>query len=167
MTLYRSADTFSDRRFVISTWSSSYKNAHAAGMIASEDWPGVMHPQITKLLDRPGTRTIVAYERPSFLYGFICGDTSGRLPVVHYVYVKGAFRAQQVAPVGEPERWSGPRHARGLFAALGVDPAQPFLYTCKTADVVDLDIANKIPLARFKPGAARYANYQSHEERDR
>lgn len=163
MTTYRSADSLSDRRFVTSTWSSSYKNAHAAGMIASEDWPDIMHAQIAKLINRPGTRTIVACDRPSFYYGFICGDTSDRIPVVHYVYVKAAYRAQQI----EPGKWSGPRHARGLFAALGVDPTTPFLYTCKTSDVAVLHLANKIPLARFKPGAARYVNYQSHEERDR
>lgn len=167
MTLYRPAESLADRAFVISTWSSSYKNAHTAGLIASEDWAGVMHAQIAKLIDRPGTRTIVAYDRPSFLYGFICGDTRDRIPVVHYVYVKAAYRAQQVAPEGEPERWEGHRQARGLFAALGVDPAATFLYTCKTSDVADLHLANKIPLARFRPQAARYANYQSHEERDR
>ncbi len=129
-------------------------------MIASEDWPTIMHPQIAKLIDRPTTRTLVALEPPDFLYGFISGDTSGSIPIIFYVYVKGPYRSSD-APGGKR---SGPRHARGLFAALGVDPARPFIYTCRTAVVTELAIADKIPLARFKPGPARYVNYLAHQE---
>jgi hypothetical protein len=158
MTSYRAA-TPADRAFVIATWASSYKGAHAAGMISTEDWPAIMHVQIAKLLDRPGTRTIVAYD-PSddddFLYGFIAGDVTGHLPVVYYVYVKGPYRSEMAGKLR-----SGPRHARGLFAALGVDPEAPFLYTCRTSVVTRL--GHKIRNARFAPAAARYTNYQ--EER--
>lgn len=169
MTLYRPADLAPDseeRAFVISTWSSSYKGSHFAGLIASEDWPAIMHAQIGKLLDRPGTRTLgpgtrtlVACEPDGFLYGFIAGDTSRRLPIVHYVYVKDPFR--------------GAGYARGLFGALGVDPAQPFLYTCRTAIVSRIADkypggSNKIPHGKFVPAAARYTNYyhqESHGQR--
>lgn len=154
MTLYRDADSDSDRDFVIATWSSSYKAAHAAGIIASEDWPTVMHATLRKLLDRPGSRAIVAYEPPDFLYGFIAGNTSGPLPVVHYVYVKEPYRSSLR---GDGTR-SGPRHARGLFRALGVDPEAPFLYTCRTQIVTRL--GHKIRNAKFAPAAARYTNYQ-------
>jgi len=157
VTVYRAASV-DDRRFVIGAWASSYKNSHFAGLIASEDWPAIMHRQIAKLLDRPGTRTIVAVDPPSFLYAFICGDTTYDLPIVHYCYVKGPYRSEE-QPDGSR---SGPRYARGLLAALGVDPARPFLYTCRTASSAQL--ADKIPLARFTPGAARYANYHQHQE---
>lgn len=158
MTLYRDAK-IDDRRFVVATWASSYKSAHAAGMIASEDWATIMHAQIEKLLDRPGVRTIVAYDRVArgqdFLYGFIAGDPSLLVPAVFYVYVKGPFRSQE----GADGKRSGPRHARGLFAALGVDPARSFRFACRTAVVSRL--ADKIPRGRFDPGVARY---QQHEE---
>lgn len=160
MTLYRNA-TASDRDLVISTWSRSYKDAHAAGMIASEDWPTIMHAQIGKLLDRPTSRTIVAYEPPDFLYGFISGDLSGPLPMIWYVYVKGPYRSAW--QTGTPSARSGPRHARGLFKALGVDPGATFLYACKTAIVPTLH--RKIPNAKFAPAAARYTNYQQEIER--
>lgn len=148
MTRYRDAvlDGDRDRPFVIGTWSANYKNSHYAGIVQSEDWPDVMHEAIRKILDRPGTRTLVAYDPPSFLYGAIVGDTSGPMPVVYWVYVKDPYRGAGIA--------------RGLFAALGVDPAREFLYTCRTIACVRL--ADKIPLARFTPGAARYANYQEH-----
>lgn len=159
MTLYRSDLTADDRRFVLATWSSTYKSAHAAGMILAEDWAPIMHDQLGKLLDRPTTRTAVAYEPGDFLYGWICGDTSGALPIVHYVFVKAGFRAVRLAG----DRFSGPRHARGLFRELGLDPAEPFLYSCKTPVVSDL--VHKIPRARFCPAAGRYANYNHRQER--
>jgi hypothetical protein len=156
-TLYRNVTSEADRDFTIATWSSSYKNAHTAGMIASEDWPTVMHAAIRKLLGRPTTRAIVAYEPPDFLYGFIAGDVSGPVPVIYYAYVKDPYRS---SPRGDGTR-SGPRHARGLFGALGVDPEGPFLYTCRTSIVTR--IAHKIRHAKFVPAAARYTNY--HQER--
>ena len=166
MTLYRTDLTADDRAFVIATWASTYKSAHAAGLILADDWAAIMHDQLGKLLDRPNTRTVVAYEPGGFLYGWICGDLTGLLPIVHYVFVKAGFRTVKVAE----DRFSGPRHARGLFKALGVDPVQPYLYTCKTPAAAALERAGKIPRsARFCPQAGRYANYnhrsENHEQR--
>lgn len=153
MTTYRAADLAPDsdeRAFIVSTWASSYKHSHYAGLIASEDWPTVMHPQLGKLLDRPTVRAIVACAPPAFLYGHIVGETAGPMPVVHYVYVKDPYRETGIA--------------RALFAALGVDPSKPFLYTCRTSIVAKLDDRvngrSKIPLARLTPAAFRYTNYQ-------
>lgn len=154
MTLYRPADLrpgTDDRAFVISAWSSSYKHSHYAGLITAEDWAEVMHAQLGKILDRPNTRTVVAYDPPAFLYGFAAGDTSGGTPIIHYVYVK------------DPYRDAG--YARGLIAALGVDPTREFFYTCRNSLVSRL--AHKIPFARFMPGAARYTNYQERDHHER
>jgi hypothetical protein len=147
VTVYRPADLAPDsdeRAFVISTWASSYKHSHYAGLISAEDWAPVMHAQLGKLLDRPTTRAIVACAPPAFLYGHIVGDTASAMPVIHYVYVKDPFREAG--------------YARGLFGALGVNPARPFLYTCRTSMAARL--ADKIPFARLTPAAARYTNYQ-------
>lgn len=144
MTLYRDANSASDRDFVVATWASSYKNAHAAGILASEDWPAIMHTTLTNILARPGTRTLVAYEPPDFLYGWIAGDTTCPLPVVYYVYCKAPFRRAGIAG--------------GLFRALGVDPGSTFLYACSTSIVTRL--RHKIRNAKFAPAAARYTNYQ-------
>lgn len=162
MTLYRTDLTPGDRQFIIATWSSTYKNAHTAGLILAEDWAAIMHDQLGKLLERPNTRTIIACEPGGFLYGWICGDTSGLIPVVHYVYVKAGYRSMKVSE----DSFSGPRHARGLFRELGIDPNQPYLYSCKTPTVAALQEAGKIPRgARFCPQAGRYANYNQRQER--
>ena len=175
MTTYRPADLAPDsdeRAFIISTWASSYKHSRYAGLISSEDWATVMHAQLGKLLDRRTTRAIVACDPPAFLYGHIVGETASPMPVVHYIYVKDGFRSEPDDP-GQPYGpRSGPRYARKLFAALGVDPAKPFIYTASTPIVARLTDrftpgANKIPFARFAPAAFRYNNYQEQRHGQR
>lgn len=131
-----------DWQFVISTWSRSYKGSRSAGLISSDDWADVMHRQIRRALALPGVRALVAFDAidPSFLYGWIAGDASAQL--VHYVYVKEAFRRAGVA--------------RGLFMALGVDPSSGFSFTCWTPACARL--AAKIPSARHRPDLARDAH---------
>lgn len=147
-----------DRDFVISAWSSSYKGSHFAGMLYTEDYADVMHKQIARVLDRAGTTTKIAYEKKAreFVYGFIAGDVSGisgsqveptadmpnprTAPVVFYVYVKSAYRTQHIA--------------RGLFGALGVDPKEPFLYSCRTE--VCRRFGGAIPLGKWDPLIPRF-----------
>jgi hypothetical protein len=142
MTILHRAALDADRQFIVSAWSASYKKAHTAGIIQAEDWAGIMRPQIEKVLDRPDARAIVAYDKtdPDFLFGFIAGDTSEATPVVFYVYAKEAYRRTGIA--------------RGLFAALGVDPRERFVYPCKTGIVATLSA--KIPFARFNNNEVRY-----------
>ncbi len=141
--LHRPA-TRDDRAFMIPMWSASYKKSHSAGIISTDSWATVMHREIEIILDRPGMRGVVAVEKsdPQFAYGFIIGDTEDIIdaPVVAYVYVK------------EPYRRSG--IARGLFAALGVEPSQRFIYPCRTGIVSKL--SSKIPFARFNNNEVRY-----------
>ncbi len=142
---YRPAEP-ADRRFIVSTWAMSYQEADSAGMIAIEDWHKVMRPQINKVIDRPDARTIVAYEttddgHEANLYGFITGEPDAKWPLVVYVYVKHAYRRAGVA--------------RGLFAALGVDPTRPFEYACRTRAVAEIYEARKIPCAQWDPMSVR------------
>lgn len=157
---YRPA-TAADRVFIVSAWSSSYKAANAAGMIASEDWSTIMHRQIEKLLALPSVRTLVAFERsdPGFVYGFIVGDPDPQTrmvgtppspltaPAVFYAYVKEPFRRVGIA--------------RGMFGALGIDPEATFFYACRTSVVSR--VVDKIPRARWEPSVARYPKNQSKE----
>lgn len=149
----READA-SDRRFVISSWLDSFRNSYNAGLIGMSDWWAVMHPQIEKVLDRAGVRTLVAYEtrekdRVADLYGFITFDSTVKPTMVFYVYVKAPYRR---AGYRNGKR-VGDGHARILFAAAGIDPLSPFDYACKTQDVAAL--STKIPRARWQPLLAR------------
>lgn len=132
----------SDRSFIISTWSSSYKESRYAGIISDEDWGTVMHPQFEKHLDRDDTRAIIACDRNdgSQFYGWIAGNILERTPVVFFVYVKIAYRRVGIA--------------RRLFEALGVDPQRRFVYPCGMS--IAIDLAHKIPLAKLNPNGLRY-----------
>lgn len=131
-----------DRAFIISTWSSSYKRSHSAGIINTDDWAAIMHPQFEKVLGRAGSRALIACDRtdPDYFYGWIAGDTTESTPVVYYVYTKEPYRRTGVA--------------RSLFAAFGVDPLRYFVYPCGTPDAKML--SSKIPRARFNPNEVRY-----------
>jgi GNAT superfamily N-acetyltransferase len=136
-----------DRAFIIPTWSASYKKSRYAGLITSEDWADVMHRQLGKILDRAGARAIVAYDRqdPDYFYGWIAGDTSEPTPVVYYVYTKEPYRRAGIA--------------RGLFAALGVDPTRYFVYVCSPVNDSQ-ELIRKLPSARFNTLEVRYPKEQ-------
>lgn len=130
----------SDRRFVASSWATSYRDSYSAGIVSNETWHSVMWAELNAILDRPDIRTIVAYEpgaaaaaARSDILGCIVG--SGEARYVAYVYVKEAARRAGVA------RW--------LFEQLGVDPSQPFEYACKTPASIALE--EKIPRAKWNP----------------
>lgn len=143
---YRDAEE-RDRRFIVSGWSASYRLAYSAGLIAMEDWAGIMHGQIEKILARPTTETIVAYETEdpdpvADLQGFIAYELAhGQPPLVFYVYVKEAYRKGGLA--------------RGLFNAAHINPELAFDYACKTSVVAKLQ--RKMPLARWQPLRARFS----------
>ena len=147
--------TAEDRHFIVSSWTQSYKTAFTAGFIQEEDWYTVMDPQITKALDRPDVRTIVAHDPNATdhiadLAGFITADTNETPALVYYCYVKAAYRR-----AGHGRLWQGPGLARQLFAAIGVDPSRPFGYVCSTQMVRTLE--RKIPMARWQPLWGRYS----------
>lgn len=151
-----------DARLVIDSWVSAYKYAHAAGLIALEDWDSIMRPQVAKVLRRPGCDVWVAYDPAETdkrfdLFGWIAVERgysevvrrrrNGRWeehlevadrPLVHFVFVKRSYRREGIA--------------RGLCEAAGVDLGAPLTYTCKTAVVSKLNL----PAAEWKPLIARH-----------
>jgi GNAT superfamily N-acetyltransferase len=148
MTLaFRPADFASptESHFIVDSWVRATMYAHAAGLIAFEDYFAVKIPQVEKVLHRPSVRTLVAYEtdddtRVADLYGFITAHT-GVVPqgLVYFVFVKEPYRRQGVA--------------RRLFHAVGIDPSKPFLFGEKTGVVTDLQY--KIAAAKWVPLLAR------------
>jgi GNAT superfamily N-acetyltransferase len=141
---YRTADEF-DQRLVVSAWVRSYRDADTAGFVQVDDWPAVMSDQVRKALARPDVVATVAYEtedteRLADLYGFIVADVVETPPLVYYVFTKQAYRRLGIA--------------RGLFAAIGVDPARAFNYVCSTPAVSQL--RRKIPMARWTPRLGRH-----------
>lgn len=142
------------RNWIVNSWLASYRDADTAGLIAVDDWHAVMVPQITKLLAAPDVVATVAYEADndddgSNAYGFIVSDTTERPALVYYAYVAAAARRSGIA--------------RGLFAAIGVDPAMPFNYVCSTPWVSRLQ--RKIPMSRWTPRLGRFPKHERRNSR--
>ncbi len=153
-----------DQTFIVDAWVSSYRTAHAAGMISMATWRAVMWPEVERVLRLPNTRTFVAYETDETdhvadLYGFISVDTAAPPPIVWYVYTKEAYRRG-----GNGRLWDGHGLARKLFAAAGVDPTSPFVYGCKTSVVAELSRLRKIPSAKWDPVSTRFDNPRRERE---
>lgn len=152
----------SERRFVVDGWVGSYRDAYTAGMIQAEDWYAVMIPQVNKVIDKPEVRVVVAYTPGAAgtgvdLLGFIAADPADEPPLVYYVLVKEHYRR-----AGRGRLWPGVGIARGLFGAIGVDPARPLNYVCSTPACRQLE--RKIPMARWRPNLGRFPK---HERRPR
>lgn len=156
MITFRPADLTNEgeRIFVVSSWSASYKQSKTAGLITDEDWPKVMHDQIGKILARPASTVILGVDdkSPTFFYGWIAGDKSGRVPVVYYCYVKEPYRRNGY----ENGVRVGDGYGRRFLRAFGLEGKDHFLFSCMTP--VIQDIGAKIPRARWEPAAARYAD---------
>lgn len=132
-------------RFVIESFLSSYRTAHTAGLIQMEDWHSVMEPQVTKLLEREGVTTHVAYhpgetDHIADLYGWLAAESGHDRPMVHYVYVKHHYRNKGIAT--------------GLFAAAKIDPKETFYICTKTA--ASARLGHKTPCAKWDPLRARF-----------
>jgi hypothetical protein len=141
---YRDAGA-ADARFVAKSWVASYRDADTAGFVLVENWYDVMIPQVTQAMARPDVRTVLAYETTNpdpgtNAYGFIVADTVEQPPLVYYVFVKAPYRRSGIA--------------RGLFAAVGVDPSRPFNYVCSTP--MSHVLHRKIPMARWAPKLGRF-----------
>lgn len=139
----------SDRAFMVSTWSRSSKLMHSAGLVSSERWSAVMHPEFERILDRDGATAVIACEKddPDYFYGWAAGDMSERVPVLFYVYVKEPFRSRP----GDTK----PFHiGRKLLGALGIDPFRHFIYVSRGASYPQL--ANRFRHAQHNPNAVRF-----------
>ncbi len=131
------------------------------------DYSFVMEATLARLLQRSGVSAWVAYDpdgkAPYDLYGYLISENDANVPsyqwqgqddfklvveksqypLVHYVFVKKAYRKNGIAA--------------GLFTVAGIDPGAPYLYTCKTPTVSKLEQAGKMPHSRWFPLSARFS----------
>lgn len=159
--VYRPAAPDELHRFVVASWSASYKLAFTAGFIQDEDYFEIMDAQVAKGVARPDVRTIVASDpdaEPGVdLLGFLTADTTESPTLVYYCYVKPHYRRAR------GRLWTGPGLARQLFAAMGIDPAGPFSYVCSTP--MCRTLAQKIPLAKWQPLLGRFPKSERRDRR--
>lgn len=149
-----------DRRFVEESFLDSFRAAHAAGLVAMDNWREVMGPEIARILARPGARTVVACSpgaegTKADIYGWLTVEDGHDRPLIVYAYTKHAYRRLGIM--------------RGLLAHAGIDPAQPIYFAAKTGAAAKLtrrlfaDATWKPLLVRFPPPQSdRGSNVASH-----
>jgi len=143
-----------DRNFVIESWISSYRRSPHSGLIPMAMWHEVMAPIITRIIDRPDVRTIVAADADATdhtadLFGWMTWMPREHPPLVFFTYVKHAARY-------DIQSRTGARIATRLFRHAQIDPRAPFNYVCNTHVVGTLAAAGKIPKAKWRPLLGRF-----------
>lgn len=156
--------------FVVNGWLTSFRTAHAAGLVLMSAWRDVMWSTIERIIARPYVTTLVA-DDDGTLYGFLTyegpspraawrpdgGSSLDGLPYVYYAYTK-EFRRRG-------RRTFGVGIMAGLLEAAGIDVTKPFGFACKTPSVVRLLDGGRIPGARWDPLRARYDREFAIEKR--
>lgn len=150
----------SDMDFIYSSWLKSFRESHYAGVIPMNAYYKVYSPILKGLIfDRPGARILVATnpeeDDPRHeLLGWIAREPGKLMNVLHYVYVKEAFRRHGVA--------------KALFQAAGFDVRHQFIYTFKTPAAANLlrSVGQRL-LAKYDPLVARYPQEETRDETSR
>lgn len=89
-----------DFNFVISTWLKSYKSSsYFAKRIRNSIFFFYHHEVVSRLLSREDTKVFIACDLvdPNVIYGYLVQGSHEGVDLVHYVYVKSAFRGLGIA----------------------------------------------------------------------
>jgi hypothetical protein len=81
-----------DGRFIADSWLRSYQPSRRCKGIPSDIYWANHRRVVSGLLDRADTWVACDPTDPWTIWGWICGAWEGQALVLHYVYVKDAFR---------------------------------------------------------------------------
>lgn len=83
--------------FVAHSWLRSYQSAPAVRNVPVDDYYKFHARLVSKLIDRGQVYIAVHAEHPELFLGHVCGERDERGCVVHYTYVKSAYRRTGIA----------------------------------------------------------------------
>lgn len=167
-----------DRSFIVGSWVSSFK--HRPPLVSIGEWHGVMSLAVTRFVDRPEVKVIVAADADAEPgVGDLLGWMAYEHNAVDRVPVEKGGRQQweyRRAPPDERDRSMEPLIwyaytkapfrklgiARRLFRHAGIDPAGRFHYAFETYIVGQLMAARKLPRATLRPGLGRIDDRRDH-----
>lgn len=92
--------TNADDSFIFATWLRSYRHSSQfAKRITNEVYFKRHHKVIERILERTGVTALVAVlpDDPTIILGYLIGEQFQHMPVIHFVYVKQAFRNNGIA----------------------------------------------------------------------
>ncbi len=133
-----------DAAFVLDSWLMSFRSSHFSGPISFKRYRAVYTEEVTDLVTRDRATVNVAYNRhdPAQIFGFLCFESGHRHPVLHYIYVKQAFRNRGIGKL--------------LTDDAGINLRRRFFYTYRTPLAHDLTKRDgKFERGKFEPKIAR------------
>lgn len=130
--------TADDEAFVYASWLRSVRNESPAyAMVMDAVFFPAHHVMVERCFESSEVIMACLVDDPSVLIGFACGVSSPRPSgaVLHYVYVKSAFRRMGIAAA--------------MLKALRIDPSEGCTVTHWTRFCTQ--IRQRIPLAVYNP----------------
>lgn len=131
-----------DHNFILSSWLESFRRSPNAGVLPDKPFYDSHRAHLEELLSRPSARVLCCYSPseapPNDLFGFIAWQPG----VLHYVYVKHAYRKMGVA--------------KALVLQAGLEPEKGLTYTYRTRVALDYAKAHHAQRWKFDPRYARY-----------
>lgn len=122
-----------DNNFIYSTVLKSYRFSNPIARATDDDTYYSQHSYCwNRLISDPSTRVMVACmeDDPDLIIGFLIAEPKD-LPILHYVYVKAAFRGHRVAT--------------DLCASVNINPRERYTYyTHWTIDVLGFGFNHKL-----------------------
>lgn len=101
-TVYRSPTSKKDFNFINNSWSRSYADSPGFGYRLDIDkyiYEKQMQKKIDKILSRENIIILIACNKQDQdqIFGYIVAEIIDGFPVLHYVYIKNAYRNQRLA----------------------------------------------------------------------
>jgi GNAT superfamily N-acetyltransferase len=129
-----------DKNFLMSSWLRSFKGSYYAGPIQNDMYWKVYQNVLERILRRKDVIVSIACnpKNPGQIFGYLVLEETERMPTVHWIYVKQAFRGFGIA--------------KTLLEQLGVAKDTEFYYTFKVKITPSLLASWK---GRFNPNIVR------------
>lgn len=82
----------SDINFITSSWLKSFRDGYFNGTVSNRVYYNQHHKILESLVPRASVLVACNAEQPDQIFGWICFEVLDRHLVLHYLYVKDAFR---------------------------------------------------------------------------
>lgn len=126
------AATEADVPFIFNSWLKSYQGSVTARSIAAPVYFDFQHKAIEALLQKCNVLVACEQADPTQLYGYLVYERIDEVPVLHYAYVKHAFRQMGIL---------------GLILAYGaLSPREQAFYTHETPTCLKIIRSKSLPL---------------------
>lgn len=113
-----------DVPFIFNSWLKSYRGANSVKSVSNPVYFEFQHKTIEKLLQRSQVYVLCSPEDSSQVFGYIVCEKVEEIPVLHYAYIKYAFRGMGLC--------------RLLMQHAGLDKQVGGFYTHETHSTIKL-----------------------------